>query len=70
MASKIFFLLRHLSFLKDQQMVEDKIKLNLLDDDKRITNKDIDKYFDDFFTVSYSVFNTKKTIYKFSESDV
>ena len=58
---KNFLFDKAILFLKDQPVVEDKIKVNLLDEEKRITNKEVEKYFDDFFTLAYHSFKSKET---------
>ena len=59
---KKFFFDRAVFFLKNQPIIEDKIRLNLLNDSERITNNEIENLFNDFLKISYTNFNIKKSI--------
>ena len=59
---KKFFFDRAVLFLKNQPIIEDKIRLNLLNDSERITNNEIENLFNDFLQISYSMFNIKKVL--------
>ncbi len=62
---KKFFFDKAVLFLKNQPIIEDKIRLNLLNDSERITNNEIENLFNQFLQISYSIFNFKKELLNF-----